>query len=209
MIFSSALSARNEWETQIWKFVKVFSKKCVELSLMQVEKKSIVTNVAKMITTERKWQAKKGSLQRLFFWKDAITTANNIQIMVFTLWQTIKAPSTNPGQRTRQKMIVINRHEMMLYRGLLPWIIIAQTCGPTNTAKDISPPMLVNSLLFLMYFRTQGTKGSTDLLQCLDSFTGEWMLLENVNARWVPRGEVLEPNFPCSRGSWGKLPGCS
>lgn len=42
-------------------------------------KKSIVTNVAKMITTERKWQAKKGSLQRLFFWKDAITT-ENIQI---------------------------------------------------------------------------------------------------------------------------------
>ena len=130
--------------------------------------------------------------------------------MVFTLWQTIKACATNPEQKTCQSMTVINRPTMMIRRGLLPWIINAQEiCGPNNTAKDVSQPRLVNLVLFLMYFRPQGIKGNKDLLWWLVTFTGEWMVLENVKAQAGPRGaEVLGASLPCGRGSWGKLPGC-
>lgn len=130
--------------------------------------------------------------------------------MVFTLWQAIKACATNPEQRTCQSMIVINRPNMT-HNGLLPWIINAQEiCGPNNTAKDISLPKLANSVLFLMYFRPQGVKENKDLPWCLITFTGEWMVLENMLAQAGSRGaEVLGASLPCGRRSWGKLPGCA
>lgn len=65
---------------QLWNIFKGFLKEMCGTILEKSPKKTIVTNVAKMITTERKWQAKKGSLQRFFFWKHAITTANNIHL---------------------------------------------------------------------------------------------------------------------------------
>lgn len=126
--------------------------------------------------------------------------------MVFTLWQTIKASATNPEQRTCQSMIVINRPDIMIHRGLLSWIINAEEIyGPNSTAKDIFQPKLVNSVLFMMYFRPQGIRGNKDLLWSLITFTGEWIVLENVKAQASHRGaEVLGASLSCARGSWGK-----
>lgn len=132
--------------------------------------------------------------------------------MVFTLWQTIKASSTNPEQRTCESMIVINRPKVMIHHGLLPWITNAQEIySPNNSAKDISQPKLVNCLLFCVFQNIpRRIKENEDLLWCLVSFTGEWMVLENTKAQAGPRGvEVLGESLPCGRGIWGKVPGCS